>query len=148
MGRTESRRADPGRATQVTAAHRDVLALSATISVLPVACLLLAQDATAIEANEKWAGLSGVPVRDSLGDGWLQAVGAFDRIALRALVRDAAAEGVDGSADIWLGWPGAEQWSRWSWGPVPSHRLLVAVVSLAVSPPPKTDSVAIRWRTS
>jgi PAS domain-containing protein len=135
----------PRRSTQGVP-DRELPLLSGTIGLLPLPCLLLAQDGTAIKANERWAFLSGVPEGDSLGDGWLQAVAALDRIALRAIIRDAAVKGIEGSADIWLATPGAEQWSRWSWGPVPPGQLLVTVVSLAVRPPLRTHHLPRRAR--
>jgi PAS domain-containing protein len=135
----------PGRPTGWGVDYQPSSELSRLIELLPVPCLLLAQDGTAIAANEKWAGLSGVPVHDALSDGWLRAIGGPDRNALRALVQDAAVDGIDGSADVWIATPGAEQWSRWSWGAIPVGRLLVTVVSLAVSSP-RALPLARGWR--
>lgn len=113
--------------------------LRTVIGWLPVASLLLEHDGTAIEANEQWAALSGVLVRDSLGDGWLRAINAVDRVALRAQIQDAAVGGIDGSADMRMATPGGERWSRWSWEPIPARRLIVSVVGLAESHPLAAD---------
>lgn len=124
------------RAGETHPGYRSLSELRGLIGLLPVPALLLAHDGTALEANENWAVLSGVPIRDALGEGWLQAIDALDRIALRALVQDAAVDGIDGSADVRIAAPGTEQWSRWSWGPVPERGLIVTVLPLADDSPP------------
>ena len=113
----------------------DMPDMTAAIEVVPVACLVVDQDGAAVAANQAWAALSGIPVDDALRDGWLQAIDALDRMALRALVQDAAVGGIDGSGYFRIAVPGAEQWSRWAWGPLPPRRLIVTVMGVADAMP-------------
>lgn len=105
--------------------------LTDTLSWLPVASLLLAEDGSALGVNHAWVALSGLQLKDSLGDGWLAAIESLDRIALRVRLRRAAAAGRAGSEDIRLAHAGGTQWSRWWWRPGPARRIVACVVSLS-----------------
>jgi GGDEF domain-containing protein len=108
--------------------------LTAALDWLPLACLLLAADGTALAVSQAWSALSGLAAEDSRADGWASAVEPLDRGVLRARLRDAAAAGQAGYADARLAGPPAGRWSRWWWRPGPAGRLIVCVADLGDSP--------------
>lgn len=102
---------------------------SAWLGWLPVASLVLGADGAATAVNSAWTAMSEMPVQDSLGHGWLDAVVPPERETFGARVRHAAASRVSGSAGCHLAGAAVEQWSRWWWQPAPVGGLVcVAVV--------------------
>jgi GGDEF domain-containing protein len=92
--------------------------------------LLLAADGTALAVSQSWSVLSGLTEDSSRVDGWVSAVEPLDRGILRARLRDAAAAGQAGYADVRLTGRPDGRWSRWWWRPASARRLLVCVAEL------------------
>jgi hypothetical protein len=94
---------------------------------LPLACLLLEADGSALAVSREWPVLSGLAAEDSLAGGWITAVDQPGRAVLQARLRDAALAGQAGQADARL----AGRRSRWWWRPRPADRLIVCVADLS-----------------
>jgi hypothetical protein len=124
----------PGKTISLSGDRPAWLELTDALDWLPLACLVLAGDGTALAVSQAWSALSGLSAEDSRADGWTRAVDLPDRGVLRARLRDAAVAGRAGYADFRLAGAPAGRWSRWWWGPGPSGQLIVCVADLGDSP--------------
>ena len=121
-----TRTADPSADTSaVDELHAGVFADS------PVAMVLLAADAGAIDANAAWCELTAMSVLQSAGWGWLHALRARDRADIRRLVADPAGAGEPLETRL-LG-PASPRWGRWFVTPIGSATepgVLITVVDV------------------
>lgn len=108
--------------------------LAEALDWMPLPSLVLADDGTALAVSRAWSALSGLTVQESRGVGWIRAVEPPDRPALRARLRDAAAAGQAGRADVRLAGQPNGRWARWWWRAGPSGRLIVCAAGLGDCP--------------
>jgi hypothetical protein len=120
-----------------TAGHARWRDLVSALDWLPLASLILAEDGTALAANQAWAALSAAPPADARGDGWLSVVDPADRAGVQARLRAAAAGDEAGAADYRLS-AGASRrsWSRWWWRPGPLGQVIACVAEIDDHGPP------------
>jgi len=105
--------------------------LATLLDWLPVAALILADDGTAVKANQAWVALSGgAAAQVASDDGWLGVLASPDRTPLARILRTAAADGAAGSADVWLAGDEPARRSRWWWRPGGARQLVVCVAEL------------------
>ena len=108
---------------------------------LPLATLILADDGTAVKANQAWAALTAGAPETARGDGWPGLLAPADRRAFEARLRAAAHTGQAGSAEVRLAGPEPERTSRWWWRPGSAGQLVVCVAEVGGLPPQGSDDV-------
>ena len=118
--------ASPGPFAEREAARE----LAAVLEALPLPALILNRDASALEANRGWTGLSGIPAASARGSGWLRAIEEPARSAVHSRLREAAADGASGSAVVRLTGAGRSQWSRWWWRPGRRGLMIACIAEL------------------
>ena len=110
--------------------RRGSLDAAVRLDQLPLATLILADDGTAVNANQAWAVLTAGAPEAARGDGWPGLLAPADRGAFEARLRAAAHTGQAGSAEVRLAGPGPERTSRWWWRPGPAGQLVVCVAEV------------------
>ncbi len=121
--------------------RRGSLDSAVRLDQLPLATLILADDGTAVKANQAWAALTAGAPETARGDGWPGLLAPADRGAFEALLRGAAHSGQAGSAEVRLASTGPERTSRWWWRPGPAGQLVVCVAEVGGQVPQGSDDV-------
>jgi hypothetical protein len=95
---------------------------------LPVPCLMLTNDGTALAANDALAALTSTPQTLLLGDGWLDAVEPADRQSDKAMLYGRAASEGRGSFDCRILAANEPTRSRWQWRSCPYDGLVACAI--------------------
>jgi diguanylate cyclase (GGDEF)-like protein/PAS domain S-box-containing protein len=94
--------------------------------------LVATSDGAVIDANETWCSLTGLPVADTLGVGWLDVLAPADRASVRRLIAQAEIDAPGECVDAALRSPGPIEWGRWSVARLPTHELREPAVVIAL----------------